>query len=242
MIFILLSCTVLIHTAHAAAQCSPTERSVWFIDQPFADKYDLCSRASFGAAEGTVDCLFDAYPSISRRCLTCFGAATTCGLEWCAMQCASNSADPVCLECINDHCSPALRTCVGAFSRAELPMTPTASTTTTARPRARRVTTTPAAAVVVADAETTTQDVDTTSTSTAEETSTSTSETTSTTTETTTTSTTEETTSTETSAESTTVTTAEITTPEPASDETTKGYTTMSLFASAVLVAVAALL
>ena len=144
MFFVLLFTSIAVATA---SHCSATERSVWYNNQPFADSYRDCSRAALGLGPATVTCMNNLRFGLSEPCLNCFGQATECGAENCAMQCALDETTPLCLQCIADNCLGNMRSCVGATSDAELPLTPTrrgASSTTPAPIRTRRRPTTTA--------------------------------------------------------------------------------------------------
>ena len=117
-----------------AAQCSATERGLWVGVQPFADRYETCSRSSFGVAAKTSDCIKTSFPGLTASCSQCFGDAAECGRDNCTLECIGSSSAPRCLDCIKLNCTPKMKTCVGAASDAELPLTPTDKTATTAAP------------------------------------------------------------------------------------------------------------
>lgn len=242
----------------AGPRCTPAERNVWIGSQPFADHYDGCSRSALGSPVGTVACMSPLYPALTHGCLECFGQATQCGGFNCAPLCMGNSAAPECLNCISTHCMPAMRTCVGAASDAELPNTPSPREATTRRPARTRpaaaaatstdapatttTTTTESATVSSTAAGSTTTESTSASTTTVEPSTTTTEDAASTTTEVVTT-TIAESTTTETEA---TTTQAEATTPGPAADSTTtttNGASLASTLAACfVLIGVSALM
>jgi hypothetical protein len=117
-----------------AAQCSAAERGLWMGVQPFADRYDTCSRSSFGVAAKTSECIGASFPGLTPSCSQCFGLAAECGRDNCTMECIGSSSAPRCLDCIKLNCTPNMKTCVGAASDAELPLTPTDKTATSVAP------------------------------------------------------------------------------------------------------------
>lgn len=125
-------------TVSLGSRCTLEERSSWINDYEFTSIYQRISLKSWGAHEKTLNGLVselgetEKYKLVSKECLFCLAEATSCGVRYCVVQCAINAAYPICQNCVNKNCMPALLVCAGADSVADLPLPPTLAPSVTA--------------------------------------------------------------------------------------------------------------
>lgn len=78
---------------------------------PFMNTWHDCSISSKGSKHGTIKCLQNKYPSLSKTCATCFGNYVVCTSFHCLIPCLLNSNSQACFKCANENCFDKLLKC-----------------------------------------------------------------------------------------------------------------------------------
>merc|ERR1719150_1859204 len=99
------------------------DQKVWTTDgkTDFEGDLSACGHKCLGMSSCTSKCI------ASRRgytatCADCFGELTGCTKDHCMFDCMTDAQGTSCKDCVDDHCTPAFKTCSGLTppSKAEL--------------------------------------------------------------------------------------------------------------------------
>merc|ERR1719192_2744899 len=108
----------------AAAACADAaDQKVWTTEgkTDFEGDLSACGHQCLGMSSCTSKCIAKRR-GYTATCADCFGELTGCTKDHCMFDCMTDAQGTSCKDCVDDHCTPAFKTCSGLTppSKAEL--------------------------------------------------------------------------------------------------------------------------
>jgi hypothetical protein len=107
-----------------AGKCTPEDKSIWIGDVTFTQTMEKVGLKCAGSRRAAAKQLKKQYPKMTDDCVGCHADLLVCGMEKCVLECFGKKYSSRCKQCIDNHCMPNYKECLGYSDPKDLPVAP----------------------------------------------------------------------------------------------------------------------
>ena len=107
-----------------AAQCTSADIAIWKNQTKFSHDFRVIARMSLGRKAVVLSRLRRNYPSMTPSCMECHAETLVCSILNCKAPCTQSQISLDCRLCVETHCIPPYKECIGVTDDDDLPIPP----------------------------------------------------------------------------------------------------------------------